>query len=517
MKKLLALLISLSMVFALTGCMNTGSDDTGARLEMASWNPDVRDSINEMLDAYGEGSEDYDDTSYVVFDFDNTCSIFDLQEQIAVYQLQIMAFAFTPEELPNILKTELGDLNEKRGTDYSTKDASYQDWIDDITVAYEKLYNDYGPFDPKGLDEETQEKIQADKNWQEFATKMRAMYDLVYDSESAAVAYPWVLYWFTGMTEEESYNIAKSSHLMYKDVESSEVEWKSPESISSKIGVSSYTWTKGVQVTDNIKELMEVLKNNGIKIWVCSASATDNIKAAIDVWGLHEYVDGLMAMTNKLEDGKYINQYDYETGYAWLAMDDDKWEKSAKATKSQTWGLGKVEAIDNVCVAEYGHGPIAGFMDSTGDYQFCTEYETLKTVICFNRASRKVTDGGGVIAELAMYQKDNLKYDFAAADKAGDTLYVLQGRDENGKRTLRNSEKTIRLGKEDEQLFRSYDEGEPNYNQEQLNYMIENKLSTEEIVNMFSVKTGEDDSGNVLGFKYGFFDKDELGGYHSRK
>ena len=38
----------------------------------------------------------------------------------------------------------------------------------------------------------------------------------------------------------------------------------------------------------------------------------------MDAWGLHDYVTGVLAMTNKLEDGVYINEYDYETGCGWI-------------------------------------------------------------------------------------------------------------------------------------------------------------------------------------------------------
>ena len=145
---------------------------------------------------------------YVVFDFDNTCSIFDVEEQLAIYQLQTMSFDETVDaaKLEDILKTELK-------ADYFTQpapasgdycgnaNATYQDWIDDITAAFAKLDETYD-FTPAGLSEEEQAAIQQTAEWKEFATKMRAMYDCVFDSESAAVAYPWVLYWFTGMTEE---------------------------------------------------------------------------------------------------------------------------------------------------------------------------------------------------------------------------------------------------------------------------------------------------------------------------
>ena len=186
-----------------------------------------------------------------------------------------------------------------------------------------------------------------------------------------------------------------------------------------------------------------------------------------------------------------------------------EWIKGDVATQAQTQGIGKVTAINNVLVSEYGQGPLAGFMDSTGDFNFCTEYETLKLVVCFNRASRKVTDGGGLAAEVAVYQNETLGYDLASANEAGDTYYVLQGRDENGMRTLRSSDMTLTYGSDEEKLFRDED------NEAQLQYMIDNKMTTEDIFNTFAISTAEDDENNVLGFKYGFLD--EYAGYHSRK
>ncbi|MBR2042640.1 MAG: bifunctional metallophosphatase/5'-nucleotidase, partial [Oscillospiraceae bacterium] len=73
------------------------------------WNTYVKQAIDDFIATYG-GTEN----AYVVYDFDNTTSIFDVEEQLAVYQLQVMAFEFTPEEMPAILATELGDLNEDR-------------------------------------------------------------------------------------------------------------------------------------------------------------------------------------------------------------------------------------------------------------------------------------------------------------------------------------------------------------------------------------------------------------------
>ncbi|MBR2063282.1 MAG: HAD family hydrolase, partial [Bacteroidales bacterium] len=450
----------------------------------AGWNPYVKEAIDDFIAEYGNT-----ENAYVVFDFDNTTSIFDVEEQLAVYQLQVMAFEFTPEEMPAILATELGDLNEDR-TDLGYGNGSYQDWIDDITAAYTYLYNTYGPFDAAGLRAAEQIKVHTDPMWEEFAAKMRAMYDLVYDAESPAVAYPWVLYWFTGMTEEEVYDLAYASHTHYGSLRTSEITW-STKGEGTKVGPVSYTWTSGTGVSEQLKDLYKWLDEAGIDVWVCSASAIDPIRAAVDAFGLHDYVTGVIAMARTLdEDGRYVNSYDYETGYGWMIDEEGNWVKDNLALGAQTQGVGKVQAINNAILPKYDYvGPLAGFMDSTGDYNFCTEYANLKLVINFNRASRKVTDGGGVIAELAMYQRDYLGYDsLAEANENGDTYYVLQGRDERGLRSLAASDFTWRYGKSAPLLFRE------DNNFKQLLYMIDNEMTTEEVVNTFAIKTSADDS-----------------------
>ena len=214
-------------------------------------------------------------------------------------------------------------------------------------------------------------------------------------------------------------------------------------------------------------------------------------------------------MTNKTDaQGRTLAECDAETGCCFYAGEDGSWTRMTRPTKAQTQGVGKVTAIVNAIAPEYGnHGPIAGFMDSTGDFNFCTEFETLKLVVCFNRANRKVTDGGGLIAEVAMYQKDTLGYDLQKANAEGDTLYVLQGRDENGKRTFRNSNRTLLLGSTDETLFKSAE------NETQLQRMIDDNMTTTDILNTWSIRQKANENG--FDFDTGFLT--EYAGYHSHQ
>lgn len=476
------------------------------RLEREDWAEDVKAGLNDFLSAYGIDSETPAEMAYVVFDFDNTSSIFDVENQLAIYQLQSMAFAVRPEELRDVLLTDLKNTDWDL-TDYGYGKGSLQDWADDICVAYSVLWDKYGPFTSSGIPADRLEELHEDAYWQEFSTKMRTLYSLVSAVQSSKVAYPWVLYWFTGMTEEEIYNLAIKSFEIYKDVDTSSVTWTSPESIDSKTGIVSCKWVSGVQVTENIKELWKALDDNGIDVWVCSASCTAAIRAAIDIFGLHDFCTGMVAMTNKTdESGRYIAQYDMETGCGFYANKDGTWTKMTRPTKTQMHGVGKVNAIVNAIAPEYGNrGPIAGFMDATGDFNFCTEFKTLKLVVCFNRADRKVTDGGGLIAEVAIYEKNTLGYDLTKANAAGDTLYLLQGRDENGKRSFINNNGTILLGSQEEKLFRN------DNNETQLQRMIDDNMTVADILNTFSIK--KEAGKNGFDFNTGFVT--EYAGYHS--
>ena len=430
-------------------------------LERTDWAPDVKEAVNDFLELY-HGTRD----AYAVFDFDNTSAIFDVEEQLMAYQLETMSFALNPSGLIAAVSTGLEDNKEAGG------------WISDIGNAYTVLYDKYGPFSPEGLPQDKAEELHNDPWWLEFASKMGLLYDKVGQWCSTDISYNWVLYWFTGMTEKEVYDLAYRSHSKYSKVATSTVTWTGPYDLKSKVGPVTFEWTSGIQVTENIKELWSALQSAGIDVWVCSASGIQQVLAAIDAFGLHDKCTGVLGMTLKKDlNGRFTPSYDYSGGS--FRPSEGGWEKGSRPARSMPAGPGKVTAILNAIAPEYhDHGPLAGFMDSTGDFNFCTEFSSLKMVVCFNRANRKTTDGGGLIAEVAMHQRDNLGYDLQKANTAGDTMYLLQGRDENGLRTLRPSNLTLRLGDSEERLFANGD------NEAQLAQMKE--MSTADAINRFS-------------------------------
>ena len=200
-----------SMILSLVACGSSGSTSSGSTeagkteavstdttqettcktLERDDWADNVKTGINDFLATYGKNGEKYDKTNYAVFDWDNTCSIFDVGEQLFVYEIQTMSFGFSPDDLEGILTSGLNDLDKERKS-FSEDGVghSYREWIDDIETAYSYLWNTYGPFTPEGISDDVKEKMQSDSMWLEFAAKYRAIFDLVcYEEEHGMVAH----------------------------------------------------------------------------------------------------------------------------------------------------------------------------------------------------------------------------------------------------------------------------------------------------------------------------------------
>ncbi|MFV0517573.1 MAG: hypothetical protein ACK5MV_09260 [Aminipila sp.] len=464
MKKFLVLWLTLIMVFGLSACGNSpqiepNTTDT-TYLELDGWDKTVKQGINDMFDMYGKNSENYnpDNKPYAVFDFDNTISVLDIEEALAIYQLEHLRFAISPDEMEEVLLTGLpkDKLTSSLGEDYKSaagEDLNITTVAKDAAAAYKKLYSAGYVAPDNSLEDKMGEWLLTD-DWKEFASKMRWMYDAIGDNMDVSVSYPWITYWFTGMTPEQVSLLATESHKYFLS-EADAGKWEKrefvgPENYKSGAGPLSISYKYPVGITPELKELVAALDQNGIDVWICSASFIDVIEAAAlqpDLFGI-EGVDGVVAMENKVVDGVYDNAYNYDA-------------------HPQTQGLGKSETIQQVIMPKYdGNGPIFTAMDSQGDFNFCTEFKDTSVSLILNRQR---SDDAGILSAVAVYQREK-GIDLKAAQDLGDTLYLLQGRDEN-KGILLPQAECINLGKTDALLLS--DDA-----QEWYGYLIDGKYKT---------------------------------------
>ena len=461
-----------------------------APVNLQGYSAEAKKAIMDFMAKYGAGGTEYRDSAYVVTDFDDTVSIFDITYQGSVYQLETLCFAMTPDELARALAASL-DLDE-----------IILDYIHDISNAYRSLADRYA-ITPEGLSEEQLPELHRNPCWLEFAAKMKCLYLYIEETQEDEIACQWITFWCTNMTEEQVYQMFRRACQAYRNRISRIVTWTAPAMPDSRIKSASCTFSQGFCVPKSTVNLLKLLSENGIDIWICSASNAEAVRASVDAFELNGYITGIIGLTQMMEKGRYVAVYDYENGSPYLNR-SGCWEKMAVPLKCLPDREGKTRAIQNVLIPLYGCGPLAGFMDSSGDFQFCTEFASLKLVICYNRGARTVEDGAGLIGIAALYQQ-RLGLDLFSANARGDTLYVFQGRDENGFRSLLESDAAIRCGSRKAKVF-EHDE-----NEKLLAFWMRRGFSLAEALNRFAIKTGPEDS--ETGFAYGYLE--EYNGYHS--
>ncbi|MBQ9044476.1 MAG: hypothetical protein IJ112_00845 [Oscillospiraceae bacterium] len=506
-RHLLAAGLALLMLLSLTACTGGQPQPSAEPLESTpvsvespsavvetGFSPETQQALTDLVRLYGKGSPDYDGTAYAVCDFDHTLSFFDITSQCSVYQLRTMAFALDPEGLQTALASAPDTVGEENA-----------DWIADITAAYSYLYETYGPFTAAGVDEETAAVMQADPEWVEFAAKTRAFFD---HTAPARAGGAFALWWYAGMTEQEVYDLFYRACAVYQTVETRRLTWTSPAELESRVGVVECSFTDGLSVPEEVRVQLRALRDGGIDVWLCAASPADGVRAAADAFGLSDAVTGVVGMTQRQVEDVYVAEAADAPGCAYEIAEDGAWTRLPDSVYTVPGMEGTVTVIEDLLMPRYdGHGPIAGLMDAERDFNFCTEFASLKLVICFNRAGGSLTDGAGLIAVAAVYQRDTLGYDLAGANEEGDTLYILQGRDENGLRTLRASDHTLRLGAQEASLFVDED------NQLLLDYASSHRLSTRQLIDGFCIRTPARDLGNLLGVDLGHLES--YSGYHS--
>lgn len=422
-----------SLDFGLTydAATDTAAIDTTAhykpdptQLITGNWAPATRARIQAVIDENaGKGR-------YVCFDFDNTSAIFDVQEALLVYQIENLKFKIEPKDMAGVLETGIPDLEKEMGKSLDGKTITPATLVADLVSDYTWIYNNYAGF--KG--NKDLNYIHASNQYQDFAAKLRFMYNNLGDFFDHAVSYPWVTYLFTGMTPDEVQELAAASHRYWSTYgRYAEETWTSPVELPGQTGVVSASYITGVTFTDELRDLYATLMANDIDVYIVSASPIDTIIAANESMGYGIPEDQIFAMRNKLDaNGTYINEYDYDWG--------------GEGKYAQTQGEGKSTIITNFIAPKYeGVGPLMVFGDSAGDWNMMTDWmesgDTELGVI-FNRYRKPGSD--------PIWEGSR---EAAASIGDPDARFVLQGRDENSGQ-LRPSEKSIMLGSTEEVLVR---------------------------------------------------------------
>lgn len=414
-------LIAVMFVALLTSCSPNTSGLT--TLKQGEWAENNFIRLTQLITDYGVRSSNYDKDChpYAVFDFDNTTIINDVQEALLAFQISNLRFKFTPANIEEILETGLPDVNAFLAeTNLANQSITVKQLVSDIKADYTYLYDNY-----RGLNgDKDLTTIQATDEYKSFISKLRFLYEEVNATFDASVGYPWVTYLFTGMTSEEVRSLTvDSDDYWFGYPRYEKITWTTPETRKGLSGQVSVGYKTKLNITDEVKDLYATLQDNGIDVYICSASFIDVIieTATNQKYGLNAKEENIYAMRLKKDaQGRYINSFD--TDYY------------------QTQGEGKTKTIRKFIQPKYnGADPLLVGGDSAGDYNMMTDFQDMKLGLLFNRFCSDSTK------ELARSAVEHFGEDNAR--------YILQGRDENtGK--LRPSQASVLLGQDKEVLVR---------------------------------------------------------------
>ena len=144
-------------------------------LSEKNWAPRTYQALCDVIATYGMQSSSYnpDKPPYVVFDFDNTSAIMDIEDLLMLYMMLHLNYKLTPEQFHAVLTDGIaaGIAAFDDLLDQNNSKATIRNITDDITSDYTWLYHHYEGFGQGGTEslEETQESLQ----YQDFAAKLR--------------------------------------------------------------------------------------------------------------------------------------------------------------------------------------------------------------------------------------------------------------------------------------------------------------------------------------------------------
>ncbi len=385
-------------------------------LDQAKWSNRTRAVLSALISRNSNPTKKTG-RPYAVFDWDNTAIMNDTEEALFMYQINTLSFRLTPQEFSQIIRQNVpvgpftSDYKNSEG-----KIVTLEDIATDLDADYAWLYANF--IAAKGG--KTIEAIRETPQFLDFRVKLYYLYEAVNDTHGVNVGYPWVVYFFANMTLDEVAALTEQSNDLNLGMGLARTTYTSPATTPGRAGIVSVKHFHGLRLTTEIATLMDVLRANGIDVYVCTASLEHvvGVFASLPKYGYHVPRANVLGLRLETRDNVLINQY--------------------KKDWPLTWGPGKTLAIQRELVAKKGYGPLFVAGDSDGDYDMLRDFPDTKLGLIVNRLKK------GKIGELSKLA--------AASASAPDPRYVLQGRQESTGNWL-PVEQTLKYGATEAKLL----------------------------------------------------------------
>ena len=388
-------------------------------LDRLNWSEKNFAVLNNLINDYGAGGKYYSKNKppYAVFDWDQTCAHFDVEDALMRYQMFHIGYKMTGAQFRSLLKDTINGITQLT-EEY--QNVLLADINQDLANDYDFLYDNFSGSNGKMSLEGIQKTLQ----FQDFTAKLPFLYDAYCSIPEIGddYAYPWVLYLLAGHTVEEVKSMAHKAISYELGNRLAKHSLQSPANLRTKAGIVNYTYNSGLRVFPEIQNLISTFRKHGIEVFIVSASYKPVVEtfSGIGAFGYNVPPENVIAMELATTSNGIILP-EYKVGWV------------------KTYGHGKVEAINQAIKSKRGKNwdPIFSAGDSNGDYEMSTEFPEMKLSLIWNRVK------GGKIGELCKRAIDEMN--------SATPRYILQGRDENTGVVLSSSESVL-LGKTEKRL-----------------------------------------------------------------
>lgn len=382
-------------------------------LARKNWEPFVYQRLNDIIEQFRQTEQTpKSQRAYVVFDFDNTSAIGDVEDNLMMYFLDHLVYRLSPDELYDSMTSGPFDFDTtiEPGKPHLTP----SNLAKDIRMQYEWLYNHY--IDQADL---TLAEVKKTEHYRDFAAKLRYYYKWVNSNFQRVAGEPWLTYWFSGYTPEE---LVALTHSMLREAlvkPFAVLQMTSSPQLPGHTGVVETNFVSGLSFPPELLNLYGAFQQANIETYVVSASPIDVVRTAATEYGYNVPRDHVIGMRYSLNSDGQI--------------------QAAMAPETYiTKQTGKTEAIKQLIAPHHeNRQPIALFGDSMGDYDMMMRFDGVTLNVLFNCYHQDDTQD---IVNIALGSLNQTNAQF-----------VLQGRDEN-QGSLRASSGTIPIGKKTEIL-----------------------------------------------------------------
>lgn len=304
--------------------------------------------------------------NYAIFDYDNTTVLQDVELACTAWQIENLRFKFTPDQVESLFSYSIPDL-DKALPGIGAEGISSRMLISDIASDYRSMLQIAGVSCGWELTTEQLDEVQQMPEFLDIRAKIWCLYEGLFFAFSYHEAFPVLMAMFHGLTYPEVDALMKEGiAAQVAKGRLGDVIWESPE--MGEAGKVSYIIPDGLALSKEMRNLYKALPENGIDVYVYSAS----MEAVVEAMACNPAYLGLdtaqvfSLRLVKGEDG--LVSQDYLPGYV------------------QPYKTGKTEAIRTYTTPKYdGRDPVLIGGDSNGDYSMLTSFPGMRVGLIIDK------------------------------------------------------------------------------------------------------------------------------------